>query len=168
VDDAQADTHPAIPTGPDSFPATGPNALARPWTRAVARLADTVIVTIPFLVVVLIVLGVTGHLEDQDFPLWVRPLWALMAVAYEVPLLAWRGQTVGKLALGIKAARLDNGRPPLWHQAAMRIGLPAVVLSIPHPLAIVAASALYCSSGWDTMGRGVHDKAAGTVVVASR
>ncbi|MBV9922730.1 MAG: RDD family protein [Pseudonocardia sp.] len=168
MDDGQTDTHPAMPTGPDSFPATGPNALARPWTRAVARLADTFIVAIPFLFIVLVVLSITGHLEDQDFPLWVRPLLALVAVAYEVPLLAWRGQTLGKLALGIKVARLDNGRPPLWHQAAMRIGLPGVLMSIPHPLGIVAASAVYFSSGWNTMGRGVHDKAAGTVVVASR
>jgi uncharacterized RDD family membrane protein YckC len=168
VDDGQLEAEPAIPTGPESFPATGPNALAQPWTRAVARIADTVIVLAPFLFIVVVVLAITGHLEDQDFPLWVRPLWAVMTVSYEVPLLAWRGQTVGKLALGIKVARLDNGRPPLWHQAAMRIGIPTVLITIPHPLGIVAASAVYFSSSWDTMRRGVHDKAAGTVVVASR
>jgi uncharacterized RDD family membrane protein YckC len=168
VDDGQTDTQPAIPTGPESFPATGPNALARPWTRAVARIADTLIVSTPFVFTVVVVLAITGQLESQEFPLWVRPLWAVMAVAYEVPLLAWRGQTVGKLAVGIKVARLDNGRPPLWNQAAMRIGLPAVLMSIPHPLGVVAASALYFSFSWDAMGRGVHDKAAGTVVVASR
>ena len=33
---------------------------------------------------------------------------------------------------------------------------------------VVAASALYFSSSWDPIGRGGHDKAAGTVVVASR
>ena len=67
--------------------------------------------------IVVVVLAITGHLNDDEFPLWVRPLWAVLAVAYEAPLVAWRGQTVGKLALGIKVARLDNGRPPLWWQA---------------------------------------------------
>ncbi len=145
-----------------------PNALAKPWMRAVARIADTMIVSAPFVVIVIAVLAITGHLNDDEFPLWVRPLWAVLAVAYEAPLVAWRGQTVGKLALGIKVARLDNGRPPLWWQSTMRIGLPAVLMSIPNPLGIVAASALYFSSSWDVMGRGGHDKAAGTVVVASR
>jgi uncharacterized RDD family membrane protein YckC len=168
VDDWQPEARPALPTGPDSFPATGPNALARPWTRVVARLADTAIVSAPFLFLVAIVLTVTGQLNEDEFPLWVWPLWAVLTVAYEVPLLAWRGQTVGKLALGIKVARLDDGRPPLWWQATLRIGLPAVIMSIPHPIGIVVASGLYFSSTWDPMGRGGHDKAAGTVVVASR
>ena len=118
---------------PESFPATGPNALARPWTRAVARLADTAIVSAPFMFIVVVVLAITGDLNDDEFPLWVRPMWAVFAVAYEAPLVAWRGQTVGKLALGIKVARLDNGRPPLWWQATMRIGLPAVLIVHPAP-----------------------------------
>ena len=84
----------------------------------------------------------------------MRPLWAVLAVAYEAPLVAWRGQTVGKLALGIKVARLDDGRPPLWWQATMRIGLPAVLLSIPHPIGIVAASVVYFSSSWDVLRPG--------------
>jgi uncharacterized RDD family membrane protein YckC len=168
VEDWQTEAPPVQPTDRDSFPTTGPNALARPWLRVMARLADTAIVAAPFFVIVGVLLAATGHLQDSEFPLWVRPLWAVLAVAYEVPLLAWRGETVGKLALGIKVARLDNGRPPLWWQAAIRIGLPAVMMSIPNPLGVVAASALYFSSSWDPMGRGAHDKAAGTVVVASR
>jgi hypothetical protein len=43
-----------------------------------------------------------------------------------------------------------------------------VLMTIPHPLGIVAASAIYFSSSWDPIGRGAHDKAAGTVVVVSR
>ena len=167
MDDSHLETHAALPT-PESFPATGPNALAQPWTRAVARLADTAIVSAPYMFIVVVVLAITGDLNDDEFPLWVRPMWAVLAVAYEAPLVAWRGQTVGKFALGIKVARLDNGRPPLWWQATMRIGLPAVLLSIPHPIGIVAASVVYFSSSWDVLRRGGHDKAAGTVVVASR
>jgi uncharacterized RDD family membrane protein YckC len=168
LEDWQAEANALLPTGPDSFPATGPNALARPGMRALARLADTAIVAAPFVFIVVVVLALTGELNEDEFPVWVRPLWSVLAVAYEAPLVAWRGQTVGKLALGLKVARLDNGRPPLWWQAVMRIGLPAVLMSIPHAIGIVAASALYFSSSWDAMGRGGHDKAAGTVVVASR
>jgi uncharacterized RDD family membrane protein YckC len=168
VEDPQADAPPRHPTGPESFPTTGPNALAKPWTRAAARVLDTVVVAAPFFFLVVVVLAITGGLSEDRFPLWVRPLWAVLVVAYEAPLLAWRGQTVGKFVLGIKVARIDDGRPPQWAQAAMRIGLPAVLMSIPHPLGIVAASAVYFSSSWDPIGRGGHDKAAGTVVVASR
>ena len=168
MEDWQTETEVVPKLGPEAFPTTGPNALARPWVRAVARIADTMIVSAPFLFIVVIVLAITDQLNSEEFPLWVRPLWAVLAVAYEAPLVAWRGQTVGKLALGIKVARIGDGRPPEWWQATMRIGIPAILISIPHPIGVVAASGIYFSSSWDPIGRGAHDKAAGTVVVASR
>src|SRR4051794_21563674 len=105
-----------MPTGPHHFPASGLYSISPIWRRAAARAIDTLIVAIPALVIGII--GSGFHAGDQhlDMPRWASVVWVGLAVAYEVPLLAWRGQTVGKLAVGIKVARLDNGRPPLWWQ----------------------------------------------------
>ncbi len=160
-----------LPTGPDSFPESGPNALARVGPRAAAGLLGAVVLAVPLVVIVSVLLLASGFEPDESvdaFPPWVGAVWFVVVVAYETLLVAWRGQTLGKFALGIRVARLDNGRPPLWWQAAIRVALPAVIATIPHAVAQLAFLAVYFSSVFDTMGRGLHDKAAGTVVVTTR
>ena len=46
--------------------------------------------------------------------------------------------------------------------------LPAVFLMIPSPIAPAIFLGIFASSLFDPMGRGLHDKAAGTVVVSTR
>lgn len=159
-----------MPTGPDSFPATGPNALARIAPRAAARLIDAVVVYVPTLLLVALVLAVSGVRPDEDFrpPTWTTLVLFAAGFVYETGLVAWRGQTVGKLALGLRVARLDDGRTPLWWQAGIRMALPGVIGSVPNAFAGIAVAGIYLSAMWNPMARGLHDKAAGTVVVTTR
>ena len=73
--------------------------------------------------------------------------------AAEVLVLTWlAGGSAGQLAYGLRVVRLD-GQPIGLLRAALRTLL--LCLLIP---ALI----------WDRDGRGLHDKAAGTVVVRAR
>lgn len=68
-------------------------------------------------------------------------------------LVATLGTTVGQRLLGLRISRLQDvrtGRPPGLWPAAVRTALLCLVV----PAAI-----------WDASGRGLHDTAAGTVIV---
>ncbi|HEX7189618.1 MAG TPA: RDD family protein [Actinomycetes bacterium] len=86
-----------------------------------------------------------GLLRDQRL--------TLLVFALEVLVLTWlAGGSAGQLVRGLRVVRLD-GRPiGLW-RAALRTVL--LLLLIP---ALI----------WDRDGRGLHDKAAGSLVVRSR
>ncbi len=86
-----------------------------------------------------------GLLRDQQL--------TLLVFVVEVMALTWlAGGSAGQLAYGLRVIRLD-GRPTGLPRAALRTLL--LCLLIP---ALI----------WDRDGRGLHDKAAGTVVVRAR
>ena len=159
--------HPPMPTGPEHFPSSGLNSLATFWPRAAARVLDSLLIGVPVLVIVAVV-SYSASSADTGVPRWGSALWFVLAVAYETSLVAWRGQTLGKMALGIKVARLDNGRPPLWWQAAIRICLPAATAAFPFDIAIIVYPTVFLTAGFDPIRRGIHDRAGGTVVVVAR
>ena len=167
-DDWYPPERPAMPEGPEHFPATGVNSLASYGVRGVARAIDSLLIGLPVLAVGIGTLAATDADPNQGFPEWVAAVWFVLTVVYEVLFVRWRGQTLGKLAVGIKVSRLDNGRPPLWWQAGIRIALPAIAAGLPFGIASVAYVAVYSSSAWSPVRRGIHDKAAGTVVVVAR
>jgi uncharacterized RDD family membrane protein YckC len=75
---------------------------------------------------------------------------------YFVLLLAWRGQTVGKMAVRIKVVRRDGGRVGLGQAFLRWLGYPASAL----PLGLGVLIALF-----DGERRALHDMLAGTAVV---
>lgn len=176
IDEWHPPTEPRMPVGPHSFPRTGVNSLATLGSRGVARTLDTLLIGIPYFSIVALVLMLadSGRTSDEAVEIgiqgWVAiwgPLAAILVV-YETVAVALWGQTLGKLVVGIRVARQVNGRCPLWWEAAVRIGLVAVVLVIPHQLSLVVAMALFTTAGFDPMRRNITDRAAGTVVVRAR
>jgi hypothetical protein len=80
--------------------------------------------------------------------------WA--ALYMTVVLSWWKGQTVGKRALGIRVVRLD-GEPITWWVAFERVGGYA---------AGVATGLLgFAQVWWDANRQAIHDRIVGTVVV---
>ena len=165
-----------MPVGPDSFPRRGVNSLASLEGRAVARLLDALLLGIPYFVVAAVVAAVLAGSEPATEPvemtgrLWLAvfgPLVGLFVVYETVCVWLW-GQTVGKLALGVRVARQVNGRCPLWWEAFLRVGIVGLVLLIPFMPVVFVASGLYMVAGFDEMRRNVPDRAAGTVVVRAR
>ncbi|MEW1863749.1 RDD family protein [Streptomyces sp. NBC_00669] len=145
--------------------------LATLGQRFLARLIDTVIL---LAVVVLVSLAAMGDdiRHGTDGALGKRALVAVVAYllyfVIEGAMTAARGQTVGKMALRIRAARLVDGGvpgPAGWLRAAVYV-LPAVLSVILIGPFFWFVNSLWCT--WDRPFRQcLHDKAAKTVVVAA-
>ena len=151
--------------------------LASPGRRLGARLIDWIIfgVIIVILAVVAVASAVSIIGDDPDggadqgaAVLLVVFLIALIAfvisLLYEVTLVALRGQTLGKMATGIKVVRADSGSVPGWGKAIGRWVIPSSFVLIPYA-GLVLSWLVYLSLLWDKTRQGWHDKAAGTVVI---
>ena len=105
-------------------------------------------------------------------------------VLYEPVMVAWRGQTLGKVMTRVKVVRFADGEPPRLWQAIVRWAIPAaagIALSLIVALVLVGVQAdavrllvmfaawtpLYLTSFMGDDGRGWHDKAAGTIAVSA-
>jgi uncharacterized RDD family membrane protein YckC len=86
-----------------------------------------------------------------------RPLqqWTVSAVfAIEVLILtSFGGASAGQRIVGIRVLRMADGNP---------IAIPAAILRTALLLLVIPAVI------WDADGRGLHDKAAGTVLIRTR
>ena len=132
------------------LPADGPGAVAGFGRRLVALLIDWFAA---LLVVRLIFPGLVtsssaaGHV-DASFSLVVLALFGL-----EVAILTWLGSaSFGQRIVGLAVQRVDGARLGLWRSvvrtALLCLAVPALV--------------------WDRDGRGLHDKAVGSVCVRAR
>jgi uncharacterized RDD family membrane protein YckC len=153
------------PRGPDDFPSAGPNSLASIGQRAAARTIDTALIAVPAVLVLLPFVTVEGN-KVTALPAWAILPFVVMMVLYEVALETWIGQTLGKLLLGVRVARLVNGKGPDVSQVTLRALVPASVLVL--PFVSVLYPFVYLTAGFSPMRRGVHDHAGGTVVVRTR
>lgn len=161
------------PAGQVGLPGGGP--LPSMGTRLLARIIDWVIVGVVYMILSFIGLaGMIGTSGSDGEPsglavggfLLAMLLFSLISVAYEVVLIALRGATLGKQAMGIKVVLQDNGAIPGWGPSFIRWGIPALANFI-CGLGII----IYLSPFWaDSTGRqrGYHDQAANTVVVSAR
>jgi uncharacterized RDD family membrane protein YckC len=160
--------------------------IAPPWRRFLARLIDNVILGI--VVRVFVGAALVGDLrelgqltrESVEHASVVGLIAAgVIACVYEVSLVAFTGRTIGKLALGIKVVRADDGAMPSLGTALMRwlisilavavaaspIGVKATSASTRVLLLLLAEIAVFGPILWDRARQGAHDKAAKTLVV---
>ena len=100
-------------------------------------------------------------------------LGALSIVAvwmvYEVAMVAFKGQTFGKMFTRIKVIQADNNESPKWTYSLVRWASPAVcvVLAIWVAIGLVLTWLIYLSAVWNKNQQGWHDKAAKTFVVVT-
>ena len=194
-DDSGPSSQPPSPSGPHS-PTSGAATkhttlgtgqsveLAGRGSRLGAKLIDWVI-----LIVVTIILGailladdLIGSLADslvgQEPSLgagyYLSLLFLILVVAaYDVVLVATRGQTLGKMATRIKVIRADNGELPGWDKSAMRWLVPGIPYVASWFIGVNGLSEIlgllsllvYVSLTWDKILQGWHDKVAGTLVI---
>ena len=91
-------------------------------------------------------------------------------LSYVVGMTASRGQTLGKLALGTRVVDVRTGALPTLWQAATRAVVPLAGLVVDVAVGVAAVGAFWVLTvyGWllaDPRRRGLHDRAAGTLVV---
>jgi uncharacterized RDD family membrane protein YckC len=131
--------------------------------RLLARIIDIVIVLIPAFLLEWVSVGLHGDDFTAGRSAAGGVFTAGLGFLYEFFMTRATGQTVGKRALGLRAAMLDNGSVPTPAAAAVR----ALVLWLP---------AFCCSCVWFLVigatvlvdrpyRQGIHDRAARTVVV---
>ena len=146
--------------------------LASPGARLGARLLDVVVMVIAVFVLALI-LGASislsagsdeGSVLALGALLGLLLLFGLAGIAYEVTMIALKGQTVGKMATSVKVIRADSGQPPGWGKSIARWIIPTLLGIIPF-IGLVLSLLCYVSLTWDKVRQGWHDKAAATLVV---
>lgn len=106
---------------------------AEPAMRLLARVIDSILmVIIGFILAAAFGVGLVASGGDSDVStglvLLVGLVGTAIAIAYEVLMLASRGQTLGKMAVGIKVVRLDG--QPLDIQSAAKRHSPSIVLRL--------------------------------------
>lgn len=146
---------------PDPEPEPGTAAEAVPATPG-QRLAGAVVDGAVLQVAGLLLAGLDGAVAAA--------LSTALYLVYTVALVAARGQTLGKLAVGTMVVDGTTGRLPTLWQAATRGVVPMAGVLIDVALGIAAVGvfwvvAVYGTILLDERRRGLHDKAAGTVVV---
>jgi len=136
-----------------------------PIVRRIAGLVlDQVLVALP-VVLVVVAVGFTPNDTVTSRSLLVFNI-ALTCVAfvYETLMIALLGRTVGKIAFGTRVVRaLDGGRPD-WFESTMRALVPLSLSAIPR-VGVVLVVLVYSLALWNPLRQGLHDKAAGTLVV---
>lgn len=169
----QSVSAPAAMTGQVTLGNGQVRTLASPGKRLVARLIDFCILWMGSMVIAMLgfgsglAFGSTG--TDVGLVAMFTAFLAatmtivIISIAYEVTLTALKGQTVGKMVMGIRVARADNGDLPGWGKAAGRWALPWLLGLIPL-IGWIGTVLTYVSLTWDDRRQGWHDKAASTVV----
>jgi len=119
------------------------------WRRLVAVIIDGVILG-----------AITGVLMAifgaQQAASW---LGSIIGIIYVIGFWTWRGQTPGKMVMGIKIIKTD-GSP---------IGIGRAILRyVGYLVSAIIICIGYLMIAWDSKKQGLHDKIAGTYVVKTR
>lgn len=158
-----------------------PGAPASWGLRALARIIDFVVVSLPFSFITFSA-GVRQVQRGPRAGEWTGPLWTLLLfplalMVYEAVLVSRSGQTLGKWMCMVKVVDWQTGDLPPLSQATTRAVVPGVLLLAGSAAPLVGVPALgylqygplvvYLTSLVDPLYRGVHDKAAGTIVLSA-
>jgi RDD family len=122
------------------LPADGPGSVAPVGRRVLALAVD-------WLAASVVVLATGTRTSDRAYGWLVLAVFAVLTTA----LLATTGRSLGHAALGLQLRETSPRR-----LRSLRVVLRQVLLCLVVPACI-----------WDSDGRGMHDKAAGTVLVRS-
>ncbi len=161
----------STPMHRDDLPDRGrPGAPAAWGARAAARILDLVIVLIPAYLVGL-VLGDRAA-SDVAAPLWVRLIFPITFVAYETVLISRNGRTIGKMLFRASAIEWTTGELPTPKEAFIRAIVPGIfyfLYLLPGAFSFMffLPPVIYLTSVADTLYRGIHDKLANTIVLAT-
>jgi uncharacterized RDD family membrane protein YckC len=147
----------SLPTGTDWRADIG--------TRVGARIIDALVVAIPVAALFLAFTDIDVEAETIEMPTWVTLAALAVSALYEILLIAFSGQTVGKRLLRIQVVDVATGRPPRLGSATIRYLVPTVPAAVPIAGAALIGPLVYLSAAWSPTRQGWHDRAAGTVVV---
>jgi uncharacterized RDD family membrane protein YckC len=146
-------------------PAVPAGLILAPIIRRIGGLLlDQVIVALP-VVLVVVSIGFTpsDNVTSQSLLAFNIAVTSVAFVYYTL-MIALVGRTVGKIALGTRVVRLVDGGRPGWTEAVMRALVPLSLGAIPR-VGVFLSVLVYSLAMWNPLRQGLHDKAAGTLVV---
>ena len=150
---------------PPPPPASEPSAdrLASIGQRALAQLIDSVIIGIPLFFVST---SISGDLTEADSGqlLLVTVMWLGVSLLYNTAMIATYGATIGKRIMKLMVVNRVDGSAVSWTYAAVRALIPTVAGLVPI-VGLAANLAVYVRAFFHPLRQGLHDAAAGTVVV---
>ncbi|MEO8292057.1 MAG: RDD family protein, partial [Actinomycetota bacterium] len=112
--------------------------------------------------------GGAGFTTEDGDRLYSAGLVTLaISALYEISLTALRGQTLGKMALGIKVVPAEGAGSVGWGWSAIRWLTPNAAARLPGVGALLSPLVRVWML-WDPRRQGLHDKAARTLVIRSR
>jgi uncharacterized RDD family membrane protein YckC len=140
--------------------------LAEPWRRLVGFVIDWMILVMIALILVSVLRIDLGAGDALRLPTSVRIVQGLVAGAYYIGFTVSRGQTPGKMLIGTRVVMERTGQIPGLRPSAIRWVVPGLFAFLPG--VSVVAAVIYAWLLFDSRRRGLHDKAAKTVVVHAR
>ena len=132
--------------------------------RMVGLLLDQILVALPVVLVIFAVGFTPDDTVTSKSLLVFNIAVTCVAFVYETLMIALLGRTVGKIAFGTRVVRLLDGGRPDWSASTMRALVPLSLGAIPR-IGVVLAVLVYSMALWNPLRQGLHDKAAGTLVV---
>lgn len=153
-------------TGRDVHSPIGDDEIAEPWRRLVGFVIDWMILVLIALVLLSVLQVDLGAGDGLRLPAPVLIVQGLVAAAYYIGFTVSRGQTPGKMLIGTRVVMERTAQIPGLGPSSLRWVVPGLFVFLPGVSVVVAV--IY---GWllfDGRRRGLHDKAAKTVVVLAR
>jgi len=145
---------------------TNEDDIAEPWRRFLGFVIDWTVLVMTSLAVVAVIGIDLGDEGAFRLPTSVRLVQGFVGAAYHIGFTASFGQTPGKMLIRTKVLKQRTARIPDLGSSALRWVVPGIFVFLPG--VSVISVVVY---GWllfDTLRRGLHDKAARTVVVRVR
>ena len=140
--------------------------IAEPWRRLAGFIVDWAILVLVVLILIAAFGVDLGAGDDLRLPVSVRIVRGLVVGVYYTGFTMFRGQTPGKMLLDTRVLVERTARTPGLGPSAVRWFVPGVFVFLPGVSVLFVV--IY---GWlllDGRRRGLHDKAARTVVVRAR
>jgi len=142
---------------------TGADRLASIGQRALAQVLDGLIIGIPLFVLTLSFGGDLTDTQDDNL-LWLTLLWLGVGLLYNTAFVAMSGATPGKRIMKLRVVNRTDGSPVNWTYAAVRALVPTVAGVVP-VIGFALNIAVYVRAAFHPFRQGLHDAAAGTIVV---
>lgn len=125
---------------------------------------DQVLVFIPVAVAVVALGYRTSDDISDDAVLAINAAVAGTHLIYATLLIGFFGRTVGKIATGTKVVRQHDGGRVGWIGSAQRAAVPVAFAGVPR-FAVFYTAGVYVMALLGPLRQGLHDRAAGTLVV---
>jgi uncharacterized RDD family membrane protein YckC len=91
-------------------------------------------------------------------------LWLGVSLLYNTAFIATTGATLGKRIMKLQVVNRTDGSPVNWTYAAVRALIPTVAGVVP-VIGFALNIAVYVRAAFHPYRQGLHDAAAGTIVV---